>query len=70
MEPKAFAELLANVERVLQEMGRQIFAGVARVDPYRRGGRMPCEHCDYRSICRIDPWTHTYRALREPVATG
>ena len=22
-----------------------------------------CAQCDFRSICRIDPWTHRYRML-------
>jgi len=48
----------------LQELGRAIFSGVARVDPYRHGSETPCEFCDYRAACRVDPWTHPYRVLR------
>ncbi|MBI3416862.1 MAG: PD-(D/E)XK nuclease family protein [Verrucomicrobia bacterium] len=70
MEPQAFAALLAGVESVLKEMGREIFAGVAHVDPYRHRGKTPCEHCDYRAICRIDPWTHFYRPLKEPAGSA
>jgi ATP-dependent helicase/DNAse subunit B len=47
-------------------MGREIFAGAARVDPYRKGQTIACDHCKYQSICRIDPWTHVYRVLRKP----
>jgi len=36
------------------------------VDPYRKGSETPCEYCDYRAACRIDPWTHHYRVLRAP----
>jgi ATP-dependent helicase/nuclease subunit B len=60
-----FAGLLDDVEGILTKMGREIFAGVARVDPYRKGQMTACDHCDYRSICRIDPWTHVYRVLRK-----
>lgn len=63
-----FEALLDGVERQLIAMGQRIFAGEAAVDPYRRGGQPACAHCDYRSICRIDPWTHRYRVLR-PEAT-
>ncbi|HVR36368.1 MAG TPA: PD-(D/E)XK nuclease family protein, partial [Methylomirabilota bacterium] len=63
MESAAFAELLDRVERRLIEMGREIFAGVARVDPYQKGRKRPCDHCRYQAICRIDPWTHEYRGL-------
>ncbi len=59
-----FKALLDRVEAQLQEMGRAIFSGVARVDPYRKGRATPCEFCDYRAACRIDPWTHHYRVLR------
>ena len=59
-----FEALLDRVETQLTEMGRAIYAGVAKVDPYRKGGEMPCQYCDYRAVCRIDPWTHRYRVLR------
>jgi ATP-dependent helicase/nuclease subunit B len=63
--PRAqFEALLDQVGARLQEMGRAIFSGVAQVDPYRKGHETPCEFCDYRPVCRIDPWTHRYRALR------
>jgi ATP-dependent helicase/nuclease subunit B len=59
-----FEALLDRVETQLQEMGRAIFSGAAQVDPYRKGHETPCEFCDYRAACRIDPWTHRYRVLR------
>jgi ATP-dependent helicase/nuclease subunit B len=63
--PRAeFEELLDHVEAQLQEMGRAIFSGAAQVDPYRKGQETPCDFCDYRAVCRIDPWTHRYRVLR------
>jgi len=63
--PRAeFEVLLDQVERQLTEMGRAIFAGEAKVDPYRKGAETACRYCDYRAVCRIDPWTHRYRVLR------
>ncbi|MGD0253397.1 MAG: PD-(D/E)XK nuclease family protein, partial [Verrucomicrobiota bacterium] len=63
--PRAeFEKLLDRVETQLRGMGRAIFSGVAKVDPYRKGSETPCEFCDYRAACRIDPWTHRYRVLR------
>jgi ATP-dependent helicase/nuclease subunit B len=65
--PRAeFEALLDHVEMQLTEMGRAIFAGEAKVDPYRKGNEMPCKFCDYRAVCRIDPWMHRYRVLRAP----
>jgi ATP-dependent helicase/nuclease subunit B len=63
--PRAeFEALLDRVETQLTEMGRAIYAGAAKVDPYRKGAETACRYCDYRPVCRIDPWTHRYRVLR------
>jgi ATP-dependent helicase/nuclease subunit B len=59
-----FEKLLDGVESRLKEMGRAIFSGEAKVDPYRKGAETPCEFCDYRAVCRIDPWAHQWRVLR------
>jgi ATP-dependent helicase/nuclease subunit B len=62
-----FRALLDRVEDQLLVMGRRIFAGEARVDPYRRGNQeVACGQCSYRAVCRIDPWTHEYRLLPRP----
>jgi len=58
-----FLAMLDAVEAGLMGMGRQVYAGVAKIDPYRKGLMTACDQCDYRSICRIDPWTHSYRVL-------
>jgi ATP-dependent helicase/nuclease subunit B len=66
--PRAeFDALLDRVEMQLREMGDAIFSGDAKVDPYRKGSETPCKFCDYRAVCRIDPWTHRYRVLRSSI---
>jgi ATP-dependent helicase/nuclease subunit B len=60
-----FIALLDGVEENLKRMGRAVYAGEAKVDPYRKGKIAACDQCDYRAICRIDPWTHVYRVLRK-----
>ena len=59
-----FKALLDRVETQLRAIGQAIYSGAAQVDPYRKGRETPCEFCDYRAACRIDPWTHQYRVLR------
>jgi len=59
-----FTGLLDHVEAVLTRMGQEIYAGTIRVDPFRKKNSTACEHCDYQAVCRIDPWTHTWRVLR------
>jgi ATP-dependent helicase/nuclease subunit B len=60
-----FTTLLDSVEANLKEMGRRIFFGDAEVAPYRKGSTIACSQCEYQGICRIDPWTHSYRLLRK-----
>ena len=63
--PRAeFEEWLNRAESKLEDMGRAIFKGEAKVDPYRKGSETPCDYCDFKAVCRIDPWTHHYRVLR------
>jgi ATP-dependent helicase/nuclease subunit B len=64
LSPEEFVALLDRVETQLIAMGRRIFAGDTAVDPYRKGTSTPCEFCDFKAVCRIDPWTHKYRRLR------
>ncbi len=62
--PSDLGELLAEAEATIRDLGNAIFAGVIAVDPYEKGGTKACDQCPYRALCRIDPWTHTYRRLR------
>lgn len=57
-------QLLDAVEQQLMTMGNSIFAGDISVNPYRHGKKQPCEHCDFGPVCRIDHWTHEFRALK------
>ncbi len=59
-----FLQLLDHVEAELLRMGREIYDGVIGVNPYQKGDKVACDDCDYQSICRFDPWTQPYRALR------
>ncbi len=61
-----FESLLSSVKKNVESMGRQIFSGVVGINPYRKGLATACDLCEYQSICRIDPWTHMFRSLKEP----
>lgn len=65
MDSSEFIALLDGVETALKKMGQSIYAGVAKVDPYRKNSVTACDQCDYRALCRIDPWTHSYRVIRK-----
>jgi ATP-dependent helicase/nuclease subunit B len=64
MQSEEFLALLEAVESNLQRMGTAIFAGDVSISPFRKGATTACQQCDYQSICRIDPWTHPFRALK------
>jgi ATP-dependent helicase/nuclease subunit B len=64
LNPAEFEALLDLVEASIKRMGIEIFSGSIKVSPFRKGSLTACQHCDYRSICRIDPWTHQFRVLR------
>jgi ATP-dependent helicase/nuclease subunit B len=63
MERVEFEALLDRVEGQLRRIGNEIFSGAAHIDPYRKGHETPCDFCDYKAACRIDPWSHRYRML-------
>jgi len=62
-----FQQLLDGVEKNLVRMGREIFSGEIQIDPYQKGADRACAQCQYQAICRIDPWIHSWRVLRETV---
>ena len=63
MASETFQQMLDQVETHLLRMGREIFSGCSRLDPYQKGNLRACDRCDFKSICRIDPWTHKFRML-------
>jgi ATP-dependent helicase/nuclease subunit B len=61
-----FEALRGRVEAFLHDYGRRIFAGETRVAPFRTGTLTACDYCDFRPVCRFDPWTQPFRPLRPP----
>jgi ATP-dependent helicase/nuclease subunit B len=59
-----FERMLERAAEQVVQFGRQIYAGDVRIDPYRRGKLDACQQCDFKSICRIDPWDHRFRVLQ------
>jgi ATP-dependent helicase/DNAse subunit B len=66
MPTEEFLGLLHQIEDFLRRYGQEIYAGDARVAPYRYKEEKACDRCDYRSICRFDPWIEPYRVLKLP----
>ncbi|MGC3959530.1 MAG: PD-(D/E)XK nuclease family protein [Verrucomicrobiota bacterium] len=62
----AFSSLREKVEGHLRDYGTRIFTGQAQVSPYRLGQHTACDYCDFRPVCRFDPWTQPFRVLQKP----
>jgi ATP-dependent helicase/nuclease subunit B len=65
MQTAQFRQLLDNVEAQLVRMGREIYSGAIGLNPFQKGKERACDKCDYQGICRIDPWTDSFRILGE-----
>ena len=61
-----FAALTEKVTNHLRDYATRIFAGELAVSPYRLGQKTACDYCDFRPVCRFDPWTQPFRQLRPP----
>lgn len=46
--------LKAHAHRLLQEMAEQLYAGQVSALPLADGKRLPCDYCEYWSICGTD----------------
>lgn len=63
MPPAVFRQTMHQTEAHIHRMGNEILDGRIEVDPYQHAMVTACQYCPYKSICRIDPAAHAYRAL-------
>ncbi|MBP9901681.1 MAG: PD-(D/E)XK nuclease family protein, partial [Verrucomicrobia bacterium] len=61
-----FEGLREKIEHHLRDYGDRIFGGEVAVAPFRIGTATACDYCDFRPVCRFDPWTQPFRDLRPP----
>jgi ATP-dependent helicase/nuclease subunit B len=66
MQKPEFEGLREEIEDHLRDYGRRIFAGEVLVSPFRIGNATACDYCEFRAVCRFDPWTQPFRHLRPP----
>ena len=58
--------LRGKIETHLRDYANRIFNGEVAVSPFRIGSETACDYCDFRAVCRFDPWIEPFRALRPP----
>jgi ATP-dependent helicase/nuclease subunit B len=61
--PKAYQMLLDYTHRKIVSLAERMIQGDIEISPYRLGREMPCDFCDYRSVCKFDVQINTYRPL-------
>jgi ATP-dependent helicase/nuclease subunit B len=49
-----FERLLAYVDGVLERVAAEIADGEIAPNPYSKGGKSPCDYCDYAAACGFD----------------
>ncbi|MBH5318142.1 helicase-exonuclease AddAB subunit AddB [Paenibacillus sp. GSMTC-2017] len=61
--------LRRNVRGMMGRIGSSIQAGNVSIEPYRLGGKTPCQFCDYKAVCQFDPLFegNEYKKLNKPV---
>ncbi|PYK97244.1 MAG: hypothetical protein DME19_16990 [Verrucomicrobia bacterium] len=64
LEAGDFQQFLGEVEGHLRRIGNAIYDGDVSVAPFRKGSETACRWCEFRAICRFDPWVQPYRTLR------
>ncbi len=47
-----FKKECEKIQKILKDIGREITKGVIKINPKKCNGKLPCEYCDYSSICR------------------
>jgi ATP-dependent helicase/nuclease subunit B len=48
-------DVLEEARGILRIYGLAIKQGRIDIAPVRHGGRVPCDSCDFRGLCRVDP---------------
>ncbi len=66
LDPAAFRGLLTRAMDNLRRFGKEIYSGAIAPAPFRKGSETACNFCEYAAICRFDPWTQAFRALKPP----
>lgn len=49
------SQLSQHIDALVIQMAGELRSGKISAAPLPKNGRLPCEYCDYRSICRVDP---------------
>lgn len=49
-----YQKIMTFVNNKAAELGQEIADGKVNISPILNGGKMPCDYCEYRSVCRFE----------------
>ena len=55
--------LLERVRELIAGLAEELLLGNVEVKPYRLNKSTPCEYCEFRSVCRVDPLINHYKVI-------
>jgi ATP-dependent helicase/nuclease subunit B len=62
-DAQEFAGLLEHVSTRLGQLADGVMSGAVEAAPYRIGTETPCPRCEFRAVCRFEPYVNRYRHL-------
>ncbi|TFG50526.1 MAG: hypothetical protein E4H40_01200, partial [Candidatus Brocadiia bacterium] len=65
LKPEDFEKVMLFAERKIAALAESIISGRIEVRPYRLARKTPCEYCDYKSLCRFDPYINDYNSIEQ-----
>lgn len=63
MTQEELAALLDKVRTIMAGLAEDLLSGNVETKPYRLNKSTPCEYCEFRSLCRIDPLLNHYKTI-------
>lgn len=66
LRPEEFAAALHFAEQKIRELVGRLVSGAIGAYPYRLGKQSPCEHCDFRPVCKFDWQLNDYNIMPTP----
>jgi len=57
--------LLGYTKQLISAAAGNIFSGKLEICPTQKDGRLACEYCDYRGICRFDEEENRCRVVEK-----
>lgn len=58
-----FHSMLERADQLVEEFAGRILSGDIAAVPFRHNRDTACDWCEFRGICRFDPWEQGYRVM-------